>query len=76
MIATDYERGLPPDIVARCADTDSAHGATASGANALAAENPARSLDELASDMRRTRRSWMARQTKLARQARALGVAS
>jgi hypothetical protein len=72
----DYTAALPASVVARCADTDSAHGATASGANYLAAANPARALDELAASMRRDRRSWMAQQVRRAREARALGVAS
>ena len=57
---------LPDSVVERCAATTGTygrcHGATASGANTLAADNPADSLRELARDMDMAYARWLARE--------------
>lgn len=62
MILADYERGLPPTVVARCADTGSAHGTPASGFNTSAAENVAASLKALSEDMALAYARWLAQE--------------
>lgn len=59
---------LPDSVVERCAATEGhgpyggCHGASASGANELAADNPAESLRELADDMDAAYARWLAAQ--------------
>ena len=62
---------LPASVVERCAATGGlyggCHGASASGANELAADNPAESLRELSDDMRLSYAAWLAEQEQATR---------
>lgn len=56
----------PPSVIERCAATDGlyggCHGASASGANDLTADNPAESLRDLADDMHLSYERWVGEQ--------------